>query len=58
MNIIVLGAGTFGTAFANELSVNPQNTVLLFSSNQSKIDEINFLGIVVYVKFFCSRKFL
>ena len=41
MNIIVLGAGTFGTAFANELSVNPQNTVLLFSANQSKIDEIN-----------------
>ena len=41
MNIIVLGAGTFGTAFANELSVNPKNNVLLFSTNQSKINEIN-----------------
>ena len=41
MNIIVLGAGTFGTAIANELSVNTSNKVLLYSSNQKKVDEIN-----------------
>ena len=41
MNILVLGAGTFGTAIANELSVNTANNVLLFSRNQSKVDEIN-----------------
>ena len=42
MNIIVLGAGTFGTAIANELSVNTFNKVLLYSRNQKKVDEINF----------------
>ena len=41
MNILVLGAGTFGTAIANELSVNPENNVVLFSRNQLKVDEIN-----------------
>ncbi len=41
MNILVLGAGTFGTAIANELSVNETNNVVLFSRNQSKVDEIN-----------------
>ena len=41
MNIIVLGAGTFGTAIANELSVNTANRVLLFSRNHKKVDEIN-----------------
>jgi len=41
MNIIVLGAGTFGTAIANELSVNTENNVVLFSGNQEKVDEIN-----------------
>ena len=41
MNIIVLGAGTFGTAIANELSVNTENNVVLFSRNQQKVDEIN-----------------
>ena len=41
MNILVLGAGTFGTAIANELSVNTKNKVVLFSRNQSKVDEIN-----------------
>ena len=30
MNIIVLGAGTFGTTIANELSVNTQNKVIYF----------------------------
>ena len=41
MNIIVLGAGTFGTAIANELSVNTQNKVILFSRNEKKVWEIN-----------------
>ena len=41
MNIIVLGAGAFGTAIANELSVNRANKVLLYSRNQKKVDEIN-----------------
>ena len=41
MNIIVLGAGTFGTAIANELSVNTQNKVILFSRNDNKVHEIN-----------------
>ena len=41
MNILVLGAGTFGTAIANELSVNTTNKVLLFSRSQQKVDEIN-----------------
>ncbi|MAX05025.1 MAG: glycerol-3-phosphate dehydrogenase [Flavobacteriales bacterium] len=41
MNIIVLGAGTFGTAIANELSVNKDNNVILFSRNEDKVDEIN-----------------
>ena len=41
MNILVLGAGTFGTAIANELSVNTENNVVLFSRNQQKVDEIN-----------------
>ena len=41
MNIIVLGAGAFGTAVANELSINKSNNVTLFSRNQLKVDEIN-----------------
>ena len=41
MNILVLGAGTFGTAIANELSVNTFNNVFLYSRNQKKVDEIN-----------------
>ena len=43
MNILVLGAGTFGTAIANELSVNTENNVFLYSRNQQKVDEINQL---------------
>ena len=43
MNILVLGAGTFGTAIANDLSVNKDNSVVLFSRNQDKVDEINTL---------------
>ena len=43
MNILVLGAGTFGTAIANELSVNKDNSVLLFSRDQDKVNEINTL---------------
>ena len=41
MKIIVLGAGSFGTAIANELSLNPKNKVILFSSSKSKVKEIN-----------------
>ena len=41
MNILVLGGGTFGTAIANELSVNTENNVVLFSRSQQKVDEIN-----------------
>ena len=41
MNILVLGAGAFGTAIANELSVNTENKVTLFSRNQEKVEEIN-----------------
>ncbi len=37
MNIIVLGAGTFGTAIANELSVNFENNVTLFSRDKNKV---------------------
>lgn len=41
MKIIVLGAGTFGTAIANELLSNTHNEVFLFSSNLLKVTEIN-----------------
>ncbi len=41
MNILVLGGGTFGTAIANELSVNTTNNVVLFSRNKDKVEEIN-----------------
>ena len=43
MNILVLGTGTFGTDIANELSVNKDNNVILFSRNQDKVDETNTL---------------
>jgi len=41
MNILVLGAGTFGTAIANELAINKKNNVILFSRSQDKVREIN-----------------
>ena len=41
MNILVIGAGSFGTAIANELSANNLNNVLLFSKNLDKVNEIN-----------------
>ena len=41
MNILVIGAGSFGTAIANELAVNSLNNVLLFSNNLDKVNEIN-----------------
>lgn len=40
-NIIVLGSGIFGTAIANQLAVNNNNQVVLFSRNKEKVDEIN-----------------
>jgi len=44
MNIIILGAGTFGTAIANELSFNSCNDVFLYSRNSKKVEEINTLN--------------
>ena len=44
MNIIVFGAGTFGTAIAKALSMNKENNVQLFSKNESKVNEINTLN--------------
>ena len=44
MNIIILGAGTFGTAIANELSFNSSNNVFLYSRNSKKVEEINTLN--------------
>ena len=41
MNILILGAGTFGTAIGNELSVNIENHVLLYSRDPDKVKEIN-----------------
>ncbi len=41
MNILVLGAGTFGTAIANELAINKNNNVILFSRSKDKVREIN-----------------
>ena len=41
MNILVLGAGTFGTAIANELATNKNNNVILFSRSKDKVREIN-----------------
>ena len=41
MNILVLGAGTFGTAIANELAINKKNNVILFSRSKDKVREIN-----------------
>ena len=36
MNILVLGAGTFGTAIANELSVNKENNVVFYPTKTIK----------------------
>lgn len=41
MNIVVFGAGAFGTAVAKALSINQENKVLLFSKDRLKVDEIN-----------------
>ena len=41
MNIIILGAGAFGTAIGNALAVNVNNNVVIFSTNKQKVDEIN-----------------
>lgn len=39
--IIIAGAGVFGTAIAERLSWNVNNTVLIYSRNQEIIDDIN-----------------
>ncbi|MGB5554805.1 MAG: glycerol-3-phosphate cytidylyltransferase [Flavobacteriaceae bacterium] len=41
MNIYVLGAGSFGTAMANQLSSNPNNIVYLFCRDAAQEKEIN-----------------
>ena len=41
MNILVFGAGAFGTAFANELAINKANNVVLYTRNEFKALEIN-----------------
>ena len=41
MNIVILGAGTFGTAIGNSLATNLNNNVVIFFKNSKKVDEIN-----------------
>ena len=41
MKNIIIGAGTFGTAIANELLSNSSNEVVLYSNDIEKIHEIN-----------------
>tara|TARA_B100001939_G_scaffold201602_1_gene173210 strand:+ start:227 stop:1177 length:951 start_codon:yes stop_codon:yes gene_type:complete len=41
MNIGVIGAGKFGLAIANQLSLNKQNQVIVISRCSNKIDSIN-----------------
>ena len=43
MNIFIIGSGTFGTAIANELSRNDNNSVIIFSRSKEIKDEINHL---------------
>lgn len=38
--IIIIGAGTFGTAIANELAKNDANNVKLFSKDEHRVNEI------------------
>ena len=41
MEIYILGAGSFGTAFANQLSNNKLNNLTIFSRNKDQVLEIN-----------------
>ena len=41
MKSVIIGAGTFGTAIANELLSNSGNEVVLYSNNIEKVHEIN-----------------
>lgn len=41
MNVFVIGAGVFGTAISNELSLNSDNKVLLYARSKKKVQEIN-----------------
>ena len=43
MNVFIIGSGTFGTAIANELSRNDNNSVIMFSRSKEIKDEINHL---------------
>lgn len=39
--IVIIGAGTFGTALANSLSLNPNNEVVVISRLESQVEEMN-----------------
>ncbi|MCK5782366.1 MAG: glycerol-3-phosphate cytidylyltransferase [Flavobacteriales bacterium] len=39
--IVIVGAGFFGTALANSLSLNADNEVVILSISESQVDEIN-----------------
>jgi glycerol-3-phosphate dehydrogenase (NAD(P)+) len=41
MNVFIIGAGVFGTAISNELSLNIDNKVLLYARSKKKVHEIN-----------------
>ncbi|MCK5823938.1 MAG: glycerol-3-phosphate cytidylyltransferase [Ichthyobacteriaceae bacterium] len=41
MKIAIIGAGQFGTALGNSLTINKNNAVCLFSTDYFKVDEIN-----------------
>ena len=59
MNIIVLGAGTFGTAIANEISVNTSNKVLIYSRNNNKfIKRVKNIPLEIYFKMFYDSGYI
>ena len=41
MNIGVIGAGEFGVAIANQLSLNQKNKVIVLSRCSKKVNSIN-----------------
>lgn len=48
MNIIILGAGSFGTALANQLTQNPENKITLLLRSEKTENEINTTNINSY----------
>ena len=43
MNIGVIGAGKFGIAIANQLSLNKKNKVIVLSRCSKKVNSINLM---------------